>query len=79
MVTVKEGIDMSRKRGRGKVRSLQKRVVQSELPREDFRRPKDWSAWEARAREQLESSAASIDRPRRVRDRWGNLVYPHEV
>lgn len=74
---------MSAKRGRGEGRrkghALRKRVVQPELPREDFRRPRDWSAWEARAREQLESSAASIDRPRRVRDRWGNLVYPHEV
>ena len=57
------------------------RVRQMELPSEDIRRPAkgDWSAWEASARRQLQSSAARVNRPRRVRDPWGNLVHPDEL
>lgn len=57
------------------------RVRQMELPSEEIRRParNDWSAWEASARRQLGANASRVNRPRRVRDQWGNLVSPDEL
>lgn len=51
-----------------------------ELPGE-IRRPPggDWSAMEEIARRELAANSAKILRPRRVRDRWGNLVHRDEL
>lgn len=70
---------MSRK-AKSKKQRLASRVQQMELPG-DIRRPPggDWSAMEEVARRELAANAAKILRPRRVRDRWGNLVHRDEL
>lgn len=70
---------MSRKT-KSKQQRLKSRVQQMELPGEVRRPPGgDWSAMEEIARRELAANSAKILRPRRVRDRWGNLVHRDEL